>query len=107
MGEAYIFFRYYLQTLESEEMLVASRHPHPQCPSKTETYLKVTAFTVAPSGRFRYLPTSFDMDGRRMLTCITDDLATFYGMQTCTLRIKPCFCVQMEDDRGSESATGL
>lgn len=43
-----------------------------------EIYLKVTAFTAAPSGRFpRHLPTSSHMDGRRILTCIMGDLPEF------------------------------
>ena len=38
--------------------------------------LKVTALTVAPSGWFlHHLPTSSDMDGRGILTCIMGDLA--------------------------------
>ena len=50
-------------------------HPHPQYP---ETYLKVTVPTVAPSGQFpRHLPTSSDMDGRSIMTCIMGDLAAF------------------------------
>lgn len=44
--------------------------------NETETYLKVTALTVAPSVCFpRHLPTSSDMDGRQILICITGDLA--------------------------------
>ena len=39
-------------------------------------YLKVRALIVAPSGRFpHHLPTSSDMDGRRILTCVTGDQA--------------------------------
>ena len=54
-------------------------HPHPQHFSKTKTYLKVTALTVAPSGRFpRHLLTSSDMDGRIIQTCITGDLAILH-----------------------------
>ena len=58
------------------QMLTPIRHPCQQCARKTKTYLKVTTLTVAPSGRCpRHLPTSSDMDGQRILTCITGDLA--------------------------------
>ena len=53
----------------------ADAYAHPQHPSKTETYLKVTSLTVAPSGWFLHLPVSSDMDGRLILTCIMGDLA--------------------------------
>ena len=60
-----------MKPLESE----ADAYPHPQCPRKTKTYLKVTALTVAPGGRFpRHILTSSAMDGCRILTCITGDL---------------------------------
>jgi hypothetical protein len=53
------------------------RNPHRQ--RKTETHLKVTALTVAPSGRFpHHLPTSSDMDGCRIPTCIMGDLSDFH-----------------------------
>ena len=39
------------------------------------TYLKVTALTVVPSGQFLcHQPTSSDMDGHRILTCNMGDL---------------------------------
>ena len=38
----------------------------------------LTALIVAPSGQFLYnLPTSSDMDGRQILTCIMGDLAGY------------------------------
>jgi hypothetical protein len=59
----------------------ADAYVHPQGPSKTsktsktETYLKVTALTVAPSGWFlHHLPSSSDMDGCRIWTCIMGGL---------------------------------
>ena len=63
------------------QMLTPTRHTRPQRPSKTKTYLKVTALTVAPSGQFpHHLPTSSDIDGCRILTCIMGDLAAYVGM---------------------------
>ena len=42
---------------------------------KLKPYLKITALTVAFSGRFpHHLPTSPDMDGHLILTCISGDL---------------------------------
>ena len=56
-------------------MLAPIRHHRPERPSNTKTYLKLTMFTVAPSGWFPpHLHVSSDMVGRRILTCITSDL---------------------------------
>ena len=56
----------------------ADAYAHPQSPSQTETYLKVTSLTVAPSGLFpRHLLLSSYKDGRRILTFITGDLTDF------------------------------
>ena len=48
-----------------------------------KTYLKVTALTVAPSGRFPpHFLTFSDMDGCQILTCIMTDLAVLYRYST-------------------------
>jgi hypothetical protein len=61
-----------LQPLQSE----ADAYAHlPSLSTMPEAYLKVTALTVALSGRFtHHLTTSSDMDKRPILTCITSDL---------------------------------
>ena len=51
--------------------------------AKPKPTLKVTVFTVAPSGRLpRHLPTSSDMDERLILTCIMGDLAAIPVVNT-------------------------
>ena len=51
----------------------------PQCPGKTETWLKVKALIVAPSSRFTdHLQMSSDMDGCRKRTFIIGDLTAWH-----------------------------
>ena len=62
-------------------------HPHPQLHSKTETYLKITAPTVASSDWFpSHLLMPSDMDRRWILTWSTSDLPEIsadYQMNKC------------------------